>query len=116
MNDFPMEFHNLLDEFVDILVDELPHTLPPIKSISHQIDLILGTSFPKKEAYILTPQENEEVKEKVQELLYKGLIRESLSTCTVPTLLSLKKDGGWRMCTYYRSINKITIRYRFPLP
>jgi hypothetical protein len=116
MNDFPMEVQDLLDEFVDIVVDELPHTLPPIKSIRHHIDLILGASFPSKETYILTPQENEEVKEQVQELLDKGLIKERLSPFVVPTVLSPKKDGGWRMCTYSRAINKITISYRFPLP
>jgi hypothetical protein len=106
----------LLDEFADIVVDELPHFLPPIKSISHHIDLILGASFPIKATYILKPRENEEVKNQVQELLDKGLVRESLSLCAIPTVLSPKKDGGWRMCTDSRAINKITIRYIFHLP
>jgi hypothetical protein len=63
----------------------------------------------------LTPRENEEVKNQVDELLDKGLVSESLSPFPVPTMLIPKKDGGWRMCTDSRSINKITIRYIFPL-
>jgi hypothetical protein len=64
VDDLPEEVQELLEEFTDIVVDELPRSLPPIRSISHQIDLILGSSFPNKAVYRLTPQENEEVKDK----------------------------------------------------
>jgi hypothetical protein len=116
VDDLPDEIQELLGEFADIIVDELPHSLPPMRSVSHHIDLIPGASLPNKSVYRLTPQENEEVKKQVQELLDKGLVRESLSLCAILTVLSPKKDEGWRMCTDSRAINKITIRYRFPLP
>jgi hypothetical protein len=115
VDDLPNEIQELLEEFTDIIVDELPHLLPLMRSVIHHIDLIPRASFPNKAAYRLMPQENEEVKEQVQELLDKGLVRESLSPCVVPIVLSPKKYGGWRMCTDSRVINKITIRYMFPL-
>eukprot|EP00253_Pinus_taeda_P025282 PITA_25282 len=114
--DLPIEIQEMLESYYDIIVDDLPNELPPIQRISHHIDLIPGASLPNKAAYRMTPAENEEIKKQVQELLDNGLIKESLSPCAVPTVLSPKKDGGWRMCTDSRAINKITIRYRFPLP
>jgi len=116
LDDLSEEIKTLLNDFVDIIMDELPNALPPIRSISHHIDLIPRACLSNKAAYRSTPQENAEVERQVQELMDKGLIRESLSPCVVEIVLSPKKGAEWRMCTDSRAINKIIIRNRFPLP
>eukprot|EP00253_Pinus_taeda_P022301 PITA_22301 len=116
VSDLPEDVQRLLQDFGDIVVDDLPDELPPRRGISHCIDFIPGASLPNKAAYRMSPKDHEEIRKQVQELLDKGLIRESMSPCAVPTVLAPKKGGEWRMCTDSRAINKITVRYRFPLP
>jgi len=115
LNDFLEEIKAVLNNFMDIIMDELPNELPLVRSVSHHIDLIPGASLPNKVAYRLTPQENAVFARQVQELMDRGLVRESLSLCVVPKVLSLKKGGEWHMCMDSSAINKIMIRYRFPL-
>ena len=60
--DLPTEIKDMLGDYQDIIVDDLPDPLAPKRSISHHIDLIPGTSLPNKAAYRMTHRENEEIK------------------------------------------------------
>eukprot|EP00253_Pinus_taeda_P011055 PITA_11055 len=115
VSDLPEDVQRLLQDFGDIVVDDLPDELPPRRGISHCIDFIPGASLPNKATYRMSPKDHEEIRKQVQELLDKRLIRESMSPCAVPTVLAPKKGGEWRDVYRFQGYNKLTVRYRFPL-
>ena len=69
------------------------------------MDLILGASFPNKAVQRMTPAKSEELNRQMNELLEKGLIRETLSPCAILVVLAPKKNGEWRMEGVHRFSN-----------
>ena len=70
--EFSQEAKSII-EFVDVMLEEIPHGFPPMRGIQHQIDLIPGLVFPNKLASMKIPKEHEEFKTQVDYFLDKGL-------------------------------------------
>ncbi|GKV30806.1 hypothetical protein SLEP1_g39581 [Rubroshorea leprosula] len=115
-NIFHTRCHVKNKDFKDVFPKDILNYLPPIRGIEHQIDFIPGAIIPNRPAYRSNPNETKELQKQVEELMKKGHVRESMSPYAVPVLLVPKKDGTWRMCVDCRAINKITVKYRHPIP
>ncbi len=70
----------------------------------------------KGRVFPLSQPESEAMRAYIEEELAKGFIRPSTSPASAGFFFVKKKDGGLRPCIDYRSLNDITIKFRYPLP
>ncbi|GKD62283.1 putative reverse transcriptase domain-containing protein, partial [Tanacetum coccineum] len=105
----------VVKEFPDVFLENLP-SLPPVRQVEFQIDLIPGAAPVARTPYRLAPSEMQELSNQLQELTDRGFIRPSTSPWGAPVLFVKKKDGSFRMCIDYRELNKLTVKNSYPLP
>ena len=101
-------------EYEDVFPNEL-QGLPPHRDVEFVIELHLGTSPISKTHQRIAPVELRELKVQWQELLDKSFIRPRTSLWGAPVLFAKKKDKTLRLCIYYRLLNMVTIKNRYPL-
>ncbi|GJT57365.1 putative reverse transcriptase domain-containing protein [Tanacetum coccineum] len=105
----------IVQDFLEVFPEDLP-SIPPIRQVEFQIDLIPGAAPVARAPYRLALSEMKELSDQLKELSDKGFIRPSSSPWGAPVLFVKKKDGSFRMCIDYRELNKLTVKNRYPLP
>jgi hypothetical protein len=106
----------VLEEFLDVMPKELPKDLPPRRQVNHAIEVVPEVAPPAKAPYRMIHEELKELKVQVEELLTKSYIRPNKSPYGALVLFIHKKDGTLRMCVDYKTLNKATVKNRYPLP
>jgi hypothetical protein len=105
----------ILTKHKDLFRAELPVALPPERNVAHGIDT--GAHTPVNiNAYGLSAEKLDEQAKQVEDLIKKGLIRESNSAWGFPVVFARKPHGKWRMCVDYRALNNMTAKNGYPLP
>ena len=83
--------------------------------LKHRIDT--GSNEPFNMApYRVSHSQRKEICDQVDEMLSLGVIKPSKSPYASPVLLVKKKDGKHRFCIYFRKLNTMTVKDKYPLP
>jgi hypothetical protein len=109
-----LEDHLTLKQYRDVFSEEVPG-LPLRRDIDLSIELAPGAVPVSRTPYRMSTIELVELKLQLKEMIDKGYIRPSVSPWGAPVLFVKKKDGTLRLCIYYRQLNKVTIKNKYPL-
>ncbi|CAI7923016.1 unnamed protein product, partial [Closterium sp. NIES-54] len=98
----------VLEQYKDIMPDDLPAGVPPARTHEHEIVEEPGAKPVSRAPYRLSPTELTDMKKQIEYLLDRQLIRPSTSPYGAPVLFTPKPDSSLRMCINYRALNKQT--------
>ncbi|XP_024195932.1 uncharacterized protein LOC112199106 [Rosa chinensis] len=110
----PAELTPVLKQFEQVF--SIPTSLPPHRSHDHRIVLAFGTAPINFRPYMYVHYQKNEIDKIVKDLQESGVVRPSNNPFSSPVLLVKKKDGIWRLCADYRSLNAATIKDNFSIP
>ncbi|CEJ05211.1 hypothetical protein RMCBS344292_19157 [Rhizopus microsporus] len=111
----PMEVKSLLEKFANSFAENGGLGKVSIEH-EHTIELKDPNEIIKTKPYRLTWEEDAHLKEELDQLLEKGLIRPSKGRWTSPVFFVQKKDKGLRLVVDFRKLNKNTKKMVYPLP
>jgi hypothetical protein len=114
--DVPKPVLELLEEFGDVMPQELPRALPPKCVMDHIIELLPSFTPPAQTPYQMSSKELAELQKQLTKLLEASFIQPSKAPYGAPVLFHKKKDGSLRMCVDCRALNKIIVKNEYLVP
>src|SRR5258708_775727 len=102
-------------DFADIFSEEAFAHLPPCKVWDHAIELHPNAKLPRGRTFPLSPAEQKELDEFLQENLVNGQICPLKSLIGAPVFFVKKKEGSLHLVQDYQKLNKIMIKNSYPL-
>ncbi|CAI5479783.1 unnamed protein product [Closterium sp. Yama58-4] len=115
-SELPAAVKEVLEQYKDIMPNDLPAGVPPARTHKHEIVEEPGAKPVSRAPYRLSPTELTDMKKQIEYLLDRQLIRPSTSPYGAPVLFTPKPDGSLRMCIDYRALNKQTVKNKYPIP
>jgi hypothetical protein len=106
------EYHEFMDLFGELLVQELP----PHRTFDHQIRIKGGKEVPFGPIYHLLEKELGALREYLDCMLAQGKITESDANMGASIIFLAKPNKKLRLCVDYRELNAITTKDPYLLP
>ncbi|POM61886.1 reverse transcriptase, partial [Phytophthora palmivora] len=106
----------LVKEYSDVVSKHPPSQLPPDRGVRHEIDLVPGTKYCVARQWALPREQYEVIDVFFTEKAKSGMVRESKSPHSTPTICVCKLNGKWRLVHAYNKLNNGTVPAQTPIP